>query len=458
VNGRVRTLAILLAIVAVALVVRQWGFLGYRPLGGGAPLGEGPPVPGARGKLAYVRDGDLYVYDLKEGAERRMTRTGGVKTPHWSGGGGWLSFEREGKLWAITLDGARTVSVPGGDVPSSGVWGPRSARLAYASSDGSLQLYDPGSGEGTRRTLVQSGSGVGSNLAWSTDGTRVAYERHERLSLEVSNEGIWTINANGRDAIPVYLASGDRNLWLSGWTYSNTYILFWQGPNSASIAADGLPLYISRSGSSQPVLLDPAVLVHRAWLDSAPRSDAVAYVAGAGRDATQGKRLVAAEPRVVAGNRVVVDLAPIENSSTLAPGTPAWAPRGALPRAPLAYSLGPSSTQKGGDVAASLAGRRIWLGYGDGTDKRPLLAEATVPAGVADEAPSWARDGKTIVFIRRLEPDAAARGNGAPTGVEIWVSTADGSAAKRAVGGLADPGIGDHGFVDWSQLMEYYRG
>ena len=186
----------------------------------------------------------------------------------------------------------------------------------------------------------------------------------------------------------------------------------------------------------------------------------MAFIAGGGRAATDGKRLIVALPRSLPDGRVAVETETIE--SALAPAAPAWAPLAGT-TALVAYSAGPALGARGGDLAASLAGRRIWLSRPDGSEKRALLADATVPSAVSDERPLWPRDARTLVFARRLNPEAAVRQghtgtDGAPDSLELWVASADGTQSRRVAGGLADPGAGLNGVVSWDTVFDYYRG
>ncbi len=451
--------AVALGIIGVRLATV--GAIGPFELGG-RPLSEGPVLAGARGKVAFIRDGDLWTYDLERGETRRLTTAGGASMPRWSGSGGWLSFAREGRLWVVRADGAGLAPVPGGDQPESARWAHRGAQLAYSSSDGSLSVFSPGSGAPGRRMLVAAGSAAGPHLAWSADDTQLLYERHESVTDQTSNEGIWTVPATGRSPQPVFVASGDFSLTACCWSGTGSYLFFWQGPRSASIAADGLPLMVARAPSSQPAIAAPAVLLHAGLIAGAPGSDAIAVVAGAGRDLTAGKRLIALLPLPAPGGATTVRTIALEDDPDRAPAWPAWAPQAAA----IAYSDGPSLTAAGGDVAASLANRRIWLAQPDGGQRHPLLPDATVPSGISDERPLWARDGRTLVFVRRLQPEAAARAGPARPGaagqpapeVELWVAQADGSSAHRIAGGILDPGLGDHGYVDWADVFDYYQG
>ena len=453
-SGRTRRAAVSLALLVVLLALWRLNLLA--PIGlpwlGAAPASDGAAVPGARGRLAFIREGDVWTYDLQKGVAQRLTRDGGARAPHWSAAGGWLSFQRTGRLWLIKVDGSGAYAAPGGDVPASARWSPRGVRLAYTSADGSLSILEPSLGEKGRRVVVPAGSGAGPGVVWESDATRVLYERHLPVSPTISNEGIWSVTVTGKDPIPVYAASGNYLLNVCCWTTAGNYVFFWQGTLASSGGA-GLPLFVSRAGSSQPVLVSPAAPVRREWSDTAARADAIAFVAGDAPEATAGKSLVAVQPEATSSGAISVRTVALEDSPALAPLSPAWAPQNAS----VAYSTGPSLVSRGGDLPASLAGRRIWLVQPNGSNKRPLLPEATVPAAVSDERPHWARDGKTVYFARRLQPQAAAEG-ATGAGMELWAALADGSQARRVVGGLADPGLGESGVVAWDDLFDYYPG
>ena len=449
---RLGLLAALLAALTVATVACRVDAGGWS-FGWGGPAPQGPPVPGARGELLYIRGGDVWTYDLERGVERRVTQTGGARFPRWSATGQWISVERGGRLWIMKRDGSGAFAAPGGDVPASARWAPRGTRIVYTSADGSLSLLDPTLGERGRRILVPPGNGAGPHVVWSHDTTRLAYERHQPAGQNNSSEGIWIINTLGRDANPIFLTSGDFSLEICCWLITDDYVLLWRGTRTTSVRADGAPLFIARTDSGSPIPISTATLLYRDWLDSSPRFDAIAFVAGGGREATAGKSLMLAGLPRGATNAAAAGVSTIVADPALAPASPRWAPMGGE----IAYSVGPSLEAKNGDLAATLAGRRIDVIQPDGTEKRSLLSEATVPAGVSDERPQWSRDGRTLVFVRRLQPEQAARtvSGQAPGEVEIWVATADGSSARRAVGGLPDPGIGYFGHIDWEEVFEY---
>jgi len=143
---RARIAVVLIVGLLIALVLRQAGLVSL-PIVGTPERPPGPPIAGARGRLAAVRDGDLWTVDLRSGVERRLTQTGGVTAPRLSGSGSWIAFERGGQLWLIRNDGQGVTVVPGADQPESATWAPRAARMAFASKDGSLSTLEAAAGE-----------------------------------------------------------------------------------------------------------------------------------------------------------------------------------------------------------------------------------------------------------------------------------------------------------------------
>ncbi|HEV2121717.1 MAG TPA: hypothetical protein VGW38_02945 [Chloroflexota bacterium] len=441
---RARVLASVLVAIALGAMVYRVG-----PWGGGDAGPSGPPVPGARGRLAYIRDGDVWIYDLRAGAERRLTRGGGHSRPQWSGNGLWLSYTRDGNTWTVRQDGRHAFAVPGADLPASVRWAPRGARLAYASSDGSLSTFDPPGSSNTQRVIIPPGNGVGPAIAWSANSVRLAFERHQPATSTVSNEGIWTISVSGKNLLPVYIASGDHHLALCCWTQAGEYLLFWQGKRSEPGAQGILPLFLARSSSSQPVAVGEGTLPLASLIDVASQSNLIALAAA--RSGTgPASQLIIAEPIVVRGGTITVGTRSLAGGEGSRVDGPAWAPRSSN----LAFSLSSSAGTHAGRVAHN---GRIWLTPLPEGTAHPLLADATVPAGVSDEYPQWARDEKTLLFMRRPMPDSASAGRGdPPPGIEVWAATADGSASRRVVGGLPLPPSLAGLTWDWPSILDYH--
>ena len=89
--------------------------------------------------------------------------------------------------------------------------------------------------------------------------------------------------------------------WLAGWTHDGRFVLFWQGDiNSASMLADGVPLYALSSTGGEPAQLalameDANVLVYPQSVAPAPIGSSeparIALSLGGGRDTLFNKQV-----------------------------------------------------------------------------------------------------------------------------------------------------------------------
>ena len=90
------------------------------PSPGATPAATATPAAGL-GKLAFVRDGDIWLLDVESGEERQFTSDGGNAEPRWSPDGRWLAFVKAeaGAIWLMREDGSEQRKVVDG---LSGGW------------------------------------------------------------------------------------------------------------------------------------------------------------------------------------------------------------------------------------------------------------------------------------------------------------------------------------------------
>ena len=105
------------------------------------------------GKIAFVRDGNVWVQSLPNGAPKQLTTTGDVERPAWSPDGEWLLFTRQDEdadappglaLWLVREDGSdlRQLS-PNGFSAYTGYWRPdEDERVIYLDATGNLLAED----------------------------------------------------------------------------------------------------------------------------------------------------------------------------------------------------------------------------------------------------------------------------------------------------------------------------
>jgi Tol biopolymer transport system component len=100
------------------------------------------PTWSARGLIAFVRAGELFVVQPSGRGLRKLTSGPGDAAPTWSRDGRWLAFVRgpslSKQIWVIGADGrglTRVTSEPAG-VLSAPSWSPDGRRLYYAARTG----------------------------------------------------------------------------------------------------------------------------------------------------------------------------------------------------------------------------------------------------------------------------------------------------------------------------------
>lgn len=391
----------------------------------------------AVGRLAYVREGDMWVLDLGRGDERRLTRTGRVHTPQWSGNGRWLSYQEGPALWIAQPDSGETQRLHDSVVAAS--WSPRFAQLAYATEAGALLTAEPERTDRRQRELFPAGGEIGA-LVWSPDGVRIVVERRAPLTPQgLPLEALWLTNVLGREPLPVLVAAGRSRISLAGWTNDERALLFWQGFTAAA-AADVLPLFAMPLPSGRAQLVAEAVLPYRRWLASSPHGDRLAFVDGGGAESWRDKRLRLVQTDALlaqSGGSLATEA--VAGSDEWADTDPAWAPDGLALAFSRAHSAAPQPLQT----------RRIWIADLNGRPPRPLF-DAGSPAAVAlepggQERPRWSRQGRFLLFARRTGGQ-----------VELWLANQRGSEARRVTAGLSDPAPSTSGYLPWEQVYDWW--
>jgi hypothetical protein len=244
-------------------------------------------------QLAVVSGGVLHIVST----DAADVTVGPGYAPQWSPTRNWLAFRRGADaIWIVARDGSHERLVGEG---TSFAWSPVADRLVVAGDQGvvfALPISGPELFDG-RAT---------SSVVWSDDGTRFAYAVDGHLIVadptgprqDISVAGIVT---------PV------------GWNQSSGVLAWLGGPtDSIDAAADGLRLVAIDTGNSQ-VRDVGTTLPYPDWIAPSPSRTQLAFVSGAGRDATTGKLLEVCDASTfdcstMAGHRQLLD--------------PAWSPDG----------------------------------------------------------------------------------------------------------------------------------
>jgi Tol biopolymer transport system component len=213
----------------------------------------GAPAQAAPGhRVAYVRAGSIYV--LSGTTESRLTRDADDTRPRWSPDGTRIAFGHAGRLWVMNADGTGRRAVATGATGGAG-WSPDGRWLAFAApgctgvdgvfkvaaTGGAPGALFPATCRGTAQPAAARRARAGGDLparlradsavAWSPDGTRIAFRGGECLAMvddcltvgEVSSGAEQVIAAyggggqvfSGFAVIPSWRPDGQRLAWTA---------------------------------------------------------------------------------------------------------------------------------------------------------------------------------------------------------------------------------------------------
>jgi TolB protein len=220
--------------------------------------------------VAYVRGGDVYV---SRGATETRLTTGGVSArPRWSPDGRQIAFLRSGQLWVMRADGTgqRRLTTRPAAGPS---WSPDSRSIAFASLSctGGPGVYRTSAttagatpevlfprdcrGEAlpAEQPVVTARAGslnerlrTDDAVAWSPDGTRVAFRGGDCESVYDACLTIGTVATGGEKAVAAY---GGGSLQTSGFAVvpswrSDGAKLAWTAYQQGETTADDQPVHL----------------------------------------------------------------------------------------------------------------------------------------------------------------------------------------------------------------------
>ncbi len=361
-----------------------------------------------QGGLAFTWGKSLYAATATATTPHLVT-TVSSKNPAWSADGQWLAYIQikgaDQSLWVAHADGSGAHAVAGLTTVAGFAWSPTGDTLAVSGAPtaqpkaaSSVWLVTP---SGKPRLLISGAVGP----AWSPNGKMVAAVIRRPGALGApAVESLATISATGGPLTPL-ITAGQSGIVFQGWWPNSQGLLFQVDPNySASIAADGLPLY-SVSLHGKPKLLTPT-LGYGDWLSWAPSGADLLVVSGTGREIWTGKSLRLCNASTGACQAVSTP----KGSVAL---DPAWSPNGKQIAYVLAHDAGKVSGFSSAKAnAAWVATRVLWV-----ADSAGAGAHALDSAGSGVYQPTWAQGGDSLFYIRDNTLWRVGAGDGAPTKV-----------------------------------------
>ncbi|MFC7533707.1 hypothetical protein [Actinoplanes sp. GCM10030250] len=192
--------------------------------------------------VAYVRGGDVYV--SKGATEKRLTTGGGTTRPRWSPDGRQIAFVKAGQLWTMKSDGSgqRRLSTRPAAGPSwspDGKWiafgslscsgGAGVFRISTTSTAAKPEVLFPRDCRGealpAETTKTAGTAAVGRKaatslndrlrtddaVAWSPDGTRVAFRGGDCESVYDACLSIGTVASGAEKTVAAYGGGGVQN-------------------------------------------------------------------------------------------------------------------------------------------------------------------------------------------------------------------------------------------------------
>jgi hypothetical protein len=247
------------------------------------------------------------------------------------------------------------------------------------------------------------------DLSWSPDSGTLVVVKYEPGTGSMRPATIWKINVS-EDAVVHHPNNleGTRSLLFQGpsdtgknfgwpaeqirlgkWSADGRFLTFWMGPNSESLAADGIPLWMleTRTGKAWP--LASAALINGRYQSWAPDSSALVFTAGNGREAQVHKWLDVFE--VATGKtRTLV------SADEQVPGIVEWSPAGdwiAYAAVPAAKT-GPQFADQITFANPAIAGRRVYL-LNPKTGQYHRLNQVES----YQDAPTWEPAGRSLAYV-----------------------------------------------------------
>ncbi|HSP54198.1 MAG TPA: hypothetical protein VLS25_01300, partial [Dehalococcoidia bacterium] len=439
------------------------------------------PAGSPLGRVAFVRDGDLWVADLDGADEKKLVDADSldlgevpspkpipgskyipyIERPEWSADGEWLSFavprHVDGpsgglgawfRVFVVRPDGTDLMEPwseairefgPGFYGVRDWKWSPIGAELATAVFGAPpgvfyIRVFDPAKQSDAWPFVPQI---LTSGFEWLPGGGQIAVNfggdpfdpspvRNYRLVLYERTASSGTPYTGQEE--PVYEYQGPFTYpRLHTVAPDSSRILLWDSSESGPPVQPLSAVSLDGSGAKTHIIDTYHVADWAAvW---SPDSTAIAVIQGGERMGWRGRRLVVAKPD---GGRL------LDNSSEgMSDTNPAWSPDGAR----IAFVRAPERPQNTG-----LAEGHIWI-----TPREGPAAQITDDPAYTERFPQWTPDGSAILFVR-LPADAVEQEKVTP---ELWAMSPNGGNQRRVLELGEMPGATAGMEDDWGYLFDW---
>lgn len=356
--------------------------------------------PGNLGTVAFLRGGALNLLDLNGCRTRVLVRSHATGPVQFSFDGRYVAFHGG----FVSARGGHVVRTVGAGTWSTGTWSPTSDVLVVGTKQGGLVLMTPG--RPTRR-LLPDGWGV-LTFAFAPNGRTLAVSRSRFKTPNTPaskwHQEIWLIDVRtgAKHMIFKLKPPALAPAWLQGFSPDGRWLLFWEDSyNSASLAADGLPLVALPVTGGEPIRITGEL--HYSDFMTWCGNSFVYVIDHGGREVTLGDGIAVTKP-------------PLWRSQTVLParGKTSWNSV-ACPSAAAAARGGGGLVVAGGptndDSPFGQEHRSLWMVAPQSGARPQRLTQTVPPKGQTDELPMWSGDGRWILFVRTKPGGIAAGGS-----------------------------------------------
>lgn len=271
------------------------------------------PVPA---RIAFTRNQQLWVLDAADGktAPKQVTTSGKAELIGWSHDGEYLMYTRQEQLdsssgpkflWIVKGDGSNPQLVDPRPIWGRAKWSPKERAIAYLTGDSQVRkgfsIAAIGPNEQIEIRQLSTGSEI-ADIAWMPDGKSliVSMPAAKDRPIQLAKIDLKTGKTTDTNRLgdPPKIEQGIYPYLADGLTISpdGRYVAYFELVNSASISADGVPIKLFDLFSSTGPKTLGVGLAYPEWLAWSPDSKRLAFVAGAGREATANKQINVIDP------------------------------------------------------------------------------------------------------------------------------------------------------------------
>jgi Tol biopolymer transport system component len=223
-----------------------------RPLVAGPGMAWGAAWSPDGGRLAFVRDGDIYIVNADGTGVASITDGSAWDfAPAWSPDGTKIAFSRENgpnapaDVYVMNADGSAQANITNNVAfDSHPAWSPDGTRIAFVSNreGGGLSSLYVMSPDGSSQRPFGATPLRGFDPDWSPDGTRLAYSKDNGPPFNYTD--IAVVDAGGSNEHVIASDPPPHRLASSpSWSPDGTKIVFGRGWRISVVNADGTGLH-----------------------------------------------------------------------------------------------------------------------------------------------------------------------------------------------------------------------